>query len=172
MLLAPSCADNVSCAGCVSMSPPSPCRQLSCPPSTTGGSDCPWTFDRPSRVGWVYLLPGVHGLSQVLGTSLSACQALRTPVDPQASCHERCLCVGFRCVKTVAVCIDRLDEAVPDFRVCGHPSGLQSSLCTLHMVCSEFCSSSPRATLGTGGRLDLSWQGLAPCKKRQACLAH
>ena len=115
-------------------------------------------------------MPGIHGLSQVLGASLSACQALRTPADPPASCHERCLCIGFRCVKTVAVCIDRLDEAVPDFRVCGHPSGLQSSLCTLHMVCSEFCSSSPRATLGTGGWLDLSWQGLAPCKKRQASL--
>jgi hypothetical protein len=27
-----------------------------------------------------------------------------------------------------------LYEAVPDFRVCGHPSDLQSSLCTLHLI--------------------------------------
>src|SRR4249920_2626794 len=27
-----------------------------------------------------------------------------------------------------------LPEAVPDFRVCGHPSGLQSALCTLPML--------------------------------------
>src|SRR6266849_3413360 len=58
------------------------------------------------------------------------------PDRPSSLSPNRCLCLGFRCVKTVAVCLDSLHEAVPDFRVCGHPSGLQSSLCTLHLVCS------------------------------------
>ena len=76
------------------------------------------------------------------------------PVDPDRPSGlspERDLCVGFQCVKTVAICIDRFDEAVPDFRVYGHPSGLQSSLCTLHMFCSVLGTSSTHATLGTSG---------------------
>ena len=36
-------------------------------------------------VGNAYLSPGMHGVSQVLNASLSACQALRTPTDPPAS---------------------------------------------------------------------------------------
>jgi hypothetical protein len=61
------------------------------------------------------------------------------PDSPSGISPSRCLCVGCRCVKTVAVCIDSHNEAVPDFRGCGHPSGLQRSLGTLHMVCAE-CS--------------------------------
>jgi hypothetical protein len=39
-------------------------------------------------VGWAYLSPGIHEVSQVLDASLSACQALRTPTDPPASRHD------------------------------------------------------------------------------------
>jgi hypothetical protein len=95
------------------------------------------------------------------------------PVDPDRPSSlspGRDLCVGFQCVKTVAICVHPLHEAVPDFRVCGHPSGLQSSLCTLHMFCSVVCTSSTHATLGTSGWLDLTRWGLAPHKKRQASL--
>ena len=92
------------------------------------------------------------------------------PDRPSDILPERCLCIGFQCVQTVAICIDRFDEAVPDFRVCGHPSGLQSSLCTLHMFCSVFCTSSTHATLGTSGWLILTRWGLAPHKKRHASL--
>jgi hypothetical protein len=56
---------------------------------------------------------------------------------------------------------------------CGLPYGLHGSLCTLQTfrsVCRSRLSSYGSATLGTGGWLDLTRQGLAPCKKRQACL--
>jgi hypothetical protein len=95
------------------------------------------------------------------------------PVDPDRPSGlspGRDLCIGFQCVQTVAVCIHPLHEAVPDFRVCGHPSGLQSSLCTLHMFCSVLGTSSTHATLGTSGWLILTRWGLAPHKKRQASL--
>jgi len=95
------------------------------------------------------------------------------PVDPDRPSGlspGRDLCVGFQCVQTVAICIDRFDEAVPDFRVYGHPSGLQSSLCTLHTFCSVLDTSSTYATLGTSGWLNLTRWGLAPHKKRQALL--
>ena len=123
-----------------------------------------------SMLGCAYLCPGIHGVSHVLNASLSACQALRTPTDPPSLSPGRDLCIGFQCVQTVAICIDRFDEAVPDFRVCGHPSGLQSSLCTLHMFCSVLGTSSTHATLGTSGWLILTRWGLAPHKKRQASL--
>lgn len=56
---------------------------------------------------------------------------------------------------------------------CGLPYGLHGSLCTLQTFRSVRryrLSSYGSATLGTGGRLDLTRQGLSPCKKRQACL--
>ncbi len=37
-------------------------------------------------VGEASLVPGIHGVSHVLDAALSACQALRTPTDPPASC--------------------------------------------------------------------------------------
>ncbi len=63
-----------------------------------------------------------------------------------------------------------LHEAVPDFRGCGHPAGLQSARWTLPRMRSVSSTSSTDATRGTGGWRDLPWQGLAPCKKRQASL--
>ncbi len=62
-------------------------------------------------------------------------------------------------------------EAVPTLRVCGYPYGLQDSLCTLHLSCSQDSThSATDATLDTGGWLNLSGQGLAPCKVHQASL--
>ena len=92
------------------------------------------------------------------------------PVDPDRPSGLspwRDLRVGFQCVQTVAICIDRFDEAVPDLRVCGHPSGLQSTLCTLHLYRAVFTSLTD-ATLGMSGWLDLTQRELAPRKKRQA----
>jgi hypothetical protein len=60
------------------------------------------------------------------------------PGRPSDIAPSRGLCVGCRGVKTVAVGIDSHNEAVPDFRGCGHPSGLQRARCTLHMVRSAF----------------------------------
>ena len=63
--------------------------------------------------------------------------------------------------------------AVPDLRE------VRASLTAYMVPCVRFrpfvrfvsrLSSYGSATLGTGGWLDLTRQGLAPCKKRQACL--
>ncbi len=62
-------------------------------------------------------------------------------------------------------------EAVPTLRVCGYPYGLQDSLCTLRLSCSQdFTHSATDATLDTGGWLNLTGQGLPPCKVHQALL--
>ena len=49
------------------------------------------------------------------------------------------------------------------FRKYGLPYGLSVSLCTLHLMVTHF-----DATLGMGGWLDLTQQGLSPCKKYRA----
>ena len=51
------------------------------------------------------------------------------------------------------------------FRIYGSPYGLYGSLCTLHLAVASFS-----ATRDMGGWLDLSQQGLSPCKKYQALL--
>lgn len=65
------------------------------------------------------------------------------------------------------------------FRGCARPQGGAVSLTAYMVPCVRFrpfvrfvsrLSSYGSATLGTGGWLDLTRQGLAPCKKRQACL--
>src|SRR5262245_65804576 len=56
-------------------------------------------------------------------------------------------------------------------RVRGHPYGLQDTLSTLRPSCSPCLHGSAMdARLATGGWLALTRQGLAPCKRRQACL--
>jgi len=67
--------------------------------------------------------------------------------------------------------------AVPGLGERDLPYGLHGSLSTLRAGRSalrspSFLASFQLARLGTGGWLGLSWQGLPPCKKRQACLAH
>ena len=120
-------------------------------------------------IGETSLLPRTPGVSHVLGASLAAGQTLRTPTTLQPLALPRLL---WRLpVRSYRRRLPYgLYEAVPDFRVCGHPSGLQSTLCTLHLIRSVSSTSSTDATLGTGGWLNLTWQGLAPCKKRQASL--
>ncbi len=62
-----------------------------------------------------------------------------------------------------------------------NPYGLYDSLCTLHLYCSFdavltaekymlISNSATGATLDTGGWLNLTRQGLAPCKMHQASL--
>ena len=91
------------------------------------------------------------------------------PDRPSGRSPTRVLCVGFWCVKTIAVCMSRDNGAVSSFRECGLPYGLRGALCTLHL-CRSACTSFTDATLGRSGWLDLPPQGLAPCKKRQASL--
>ena len=90
---------------------------------------------------------------------------------------SRFLCIGFQDVNTVAVCIYAFDEAEIASGRCVRPSGLQDSLCTLHLFVHDRSSvhtSTPLsvtdATLDTGGWLTLTRLGLAPGKKRQASL--
>jgi hypothetical protein len=69
--------------------------------------------------------------------------------------------------------------SLPPFRGCTRPQGGAVSLTAYMVPCVRFrpfvrfvsrLPSYGSATLGTGGWLDLTRQGLAPCKKRQACL--
>ena len=74
--------------------------------------------------------------------------------------HLRFFCVGFRCGNDVAICINLYWRGcIIHFRKYGLPYGLSVSLCTLHLMVTHF-----DATLGTGGWLDLTQQGLSPCK--------
>ena len=70
-------------------------------------------------------------------------------------------------------------EAIPALQEHAIPYGLYNSLCTLHLSCSHGAvltaeklllipHSATGATLDTGGWLDLTRQGLTPCKMHQA----
>jgi len=69
--------------------------------------------------------------------------------------------------------------AIPALQDHDNPYGLYNSLCTLHQSCSRdvvlttekqllISHSAKGATLDTGGWLNLTRQGLAPCKMHQA----
>jgi len=78
--------------------------------------------------------------------------------------HMRFFCIGFRCENDVAICINLyLRGCIVHFRKYGLPYGLSVSLCTLHLMVTHF-----DATLSMGGWLDLTQQGLSPCKKYRA----
>src|SRR5713226_3769259 len=97
----------------------------------------------------------------------------RSKVDPDRPSRNspiRSVCVGFRNADIVAICINSFDGAVSSFGEYGLSYGLRVSLCTLQLTCSVFTSSVAVATLGRSGWLDLTPQGLSPCKKRQASL--
>src|SRR6266849_8097669 len=53
------------------------------------------------------------------------------PADPRQPHLLRLLCLGFWNTKTIAICINIIDEAVSSFRECGLSYGLCDSLCTL-----------------------------------------
>ena len=126
---------HVACEDCVPPSPPSPCGRLSRPPSTTEVIRLPMDHQPPScRVGWAYLVTR-HAWGLPRSPRFSLC--LPGPEDPDRP-SGLSPCTMPLCGLPVRANRRRLPyglyEAVPDFRVCGHPSGLQSSLCTLHLV--------------------------------------
>ena len=92
-----------------------------------------------------------------------------TPADPRGP-HPRGPSVWASGTLTPSPSAFSSYGAVSSFRECGLPCGLCGSLCTLQLVRSGSQPSSPTATLGTGGWLGLTRQGLSPCKKRQASL--
>ena len=102
-------------------------------------------------------------------TSLSTHATLfLDPGRPSGGSPKRPLCVGFWRRYTIAICIILSNEAVSRLQ------GLRSPLRPLWFpvyasaVSFGYKTSSTSATLGTGGWLGLTRQGLTPCKKRQA----
>jgi hypothetical protein len=135
-----------------------------------GGSDALTVLGPPCAVAYLGLAPQEPSGPPKFLTLLSTHTTLLVDPDrPSGSSPKRFLCVGFWCVKTIAVCMSRDNGAVSSFRECGLPCGLRGALCTLH-PCRSVCTSFTGATLGMSGWLDLTQQGLAPCKKRQASL--
>src|SRR5215467_16114309 len=60
------------------------------------------------------------------------------PGRPSSISPKRGCCVGFRCVKTVAVCFIALTRLYQTSGTCAFPCGLHGSLCTLRMIRSVF----------------------------------
>ncbi len=109
-------------------------------------------------------------LPKFLGIPLLACHSLWTPEALHILTISDASVLTSVYVKTL-VNLNLHFEAVPTLRVYGYPYGLQDSLCTLRLVCSQhFSCSAADATLDTGGWLDLTGQGLSPCKVHQASL--
>jgi hypothetical protein len=99
------------------------------------------------------------------------------PGRPSSVSPNRRLRVGFRLVNNVATCSDAFNEAHFASGWCGHPSGLQHTLSTLHRCCSPVLAdpfrnhrSASSARLDRGGGLALTPRGLSPRQKRQASL--
>src|SRR6185295_6024216 len=113
------------------------------------------------------------GSPKFFDAPLHACHALMTP----AGLRNLTLSIPLRGLLTsVSDCRLHLQSS---FRGCTRPQGGAGSLTAYMVPCVRFrpfvrfvsrLSSYGSATLGTGGWLDLTRQGLAPCKKRQACL--
>src|SRR5262245_31699214 len=134
------------------------------------GSDALTVLNLPFGGAYLGLPPqGPSGPPKFLTPLSTHTTLLVDPDRPSGSSPKRFLCVGFWSVKTIAVCMSRDNGAVSSFRECGLPYGLRGALCTLHL-CRSACTSFTDATLGRSGWLDLTPQGLAPCKKRQASL--
>ena len=115
-------------------------------------------------------ITGYPGTSQVPDTSLLACHGLRTPAALHVLTDYGHFVLASSTFKPspTATALSRLYQ---HFRVCGHPYGLQGSLCTLHLYCSTAKAvSATGATLDMGGWLILTQPGLSPSKKRQAAL--
>jgi hypothetical protein len=138
--------------------------------STMSGSDALTVLGPPFEVAYLGLAPQEPSGPPKFLTLLSPHTTLLVdPGSPSGSSPTRFLCIGFWSVKTIAVCMSRDDGAVSSFGECGPSCGLRGALCTLH-PCRSVRTSFTGATLGRSGWLDLTPQGLAPCKKRQASL--
>ena len=113
------------------------------------------------------------GSPKFFDAPLHACHVLMTPAGLQN------LTMSIPLRGLLATVRDGRLHLQPPFRGCTRPQGGADSLTAYMVPCVRFrpfvrfvsrLSSSRSATLGTGGWLDLTRQGLAPCKKRQACL--
>jgi hypothetical protein len=119
-------------------------------------------------------VPGADGASQVPDVSLHTCHALMTPTDPPESHPIDSFVLASATLTTwpSALYCFGCNEALPDIQ------GSANSLVAYMVPCVRFtdlvrqpqADSAIGATLGRGGWLDLTPQGLAPCKKRQASL--
>jgi hypothetical protein len=139
-------------------------------PSTMSGSDALTVLSLPFGGAYLELAPQEPSGPPKFLTLLSTHTTLFVDPDrPSGRSPKRVLCVGFWGVKPIAVCIMAAYGAVSSFGECGLPCGLRGALCTLH-PCRSACTSFTGATLGMSGGLDLTQQGLTPCKKRQASL--
>jgi hypothetical protein len=116
---------------------------------------------------------GINGVSQVLRRSSPCMPCPDDPGRPPESHQSDSFTWASRKRK-------RLPPAsLSAFRGCTRPQGGAVSLTAYMVPCVRFrpfvqfvsrLTSYGSATLGTGGWLDLTRQGLTPCKKRQACL--
>ena len=129
---------------------------------------------RPGALRSISESAGIHGVSQVL-RRFSPC--MPCPDDPGRP-PESHQCDSFAWASRLRTRLPpasstALSGLYQTLGRCGLPYGLHGSLCTLQVFRSVRryrLSSYGPATLGTGGWLDLTRQGLTPCKKRQACL--
>ena len=115
------------------------------------------------------LAPGTRRASQVLVASLHTYHALCGPRQTLGDLTKT-IPLGWLLVRSNHRRLHYCHNgAVSSFGECGLSCGLRGALCTLHL-CRSVVTSSTGATLGISGWLDLTQQGLAPCKKRQAVL--
>lgn len=147
-----------------------------------------------SRLGarhslWVRVSPSVPSQPPAMRVVLRVQESMGSPKffdAPLHACHVLMTPAGLQNL-TMSIPLRGLLATVRDgrlhlqsaFRGCARPQGGAVSLTAYMVPCVRFrpfvrfvarLSSSRSATLGTGGWLDLTRQGLAPCKKRQACL--
>ena len=170
MCSGPACPAQVACEDSVPPSPPSPCGRLSRPPSTTSGSDVRAVLGAPLGAAYLGVPPrNLPALPSSRRFSPHIPRSSWTPADPRGP-HPRGPSVWASGTLKPSPSAFSSYGAVSSFRECGLPCGLCGSLCTLQLVRSGSQPSSPTATLGTGGWLGLTRQGLSPCKKRQASL--
>jgi hypothetical protein len=139
-------------------------------PSTRSGSDALTVLSLPCGGASLGLAPQEpSGPPQVLTLLSTPTTLFVEPDRPSGRSPTRGLWVGCWGVTPLAVCMMAAHGAVSRFGECGLPCGLRGALCTLH-PCRAACPSFTGATLGLSGGLDLTQQGLTPCKKRQASL--
>ena len=139
-------------------------------PSTMSGSDALPVLSLPFGGAYLGLAPQEpSGPPKFLALLSTHTTLLVDPARPSEIPPKRFLCIGFWSVTIIAVCMSRANGAVSSFRECSLSYSLRGALCTLHLCRSAFTSFTD-ATLGRSGWLDLTPQGLAPCKKCQAKL--
>ncbi len=112
---------------------------------------------------------GTIGPSKFHDASLYTCHALKGPrqtLRDLAYCDP--LCVGFRLINNVAICILTLARLYQISERCELPCGLWHF--SVYAACVSFAPPSPTQHSIRVDGLILTRQGLAPCKKHQASL--